>query len=196
MNVVELRRYTVFPEHRDTLVELFDSEFVESQEELGIAIVGQFRDLERPDRYVWVRAFPSMEVRGEALPAFYGGPVWKRHSAAANATMVDVDDVLLLRPVRPFPALGPRPPVGAAAPTSVVVASVYHGGRPTPVPAAVASFETLHAANNFPALPVRTDLDAFVTFQRYASLAQARADARPGAAERLLLAPTGRSRLR
>jgi hypothetical protein len=196
VDVVELRRYTVLPDRRDTLIDLFDREFVESQEELGMAILGQFRDLDRPDRFVWVRGFESMEVRGGALPAFYGGPVWKRHSAAANATMVDVDDVLLLRPVVPLPPLGTRPPVGAAPPASVVVVSVYHGERPPPARAATASFETLHATNNFPALPVRTDVDAFVTVERFGSLAQARSAAATGADERLLLAPTGRSLLR
>jgi hypothetical protein len=41
-----------------------------------------------------------MESRALSLAAFYGGPVWKAHSAAANATMIDSDNVLLLRPAR------------------------------------------------------------------------------------------------
>jgi hypothetical protein len=36
--------------------------------------------------------------RAEALAAFYSGPVWQEHHDAANATMIDSDDVLLLRP--------------------------------------------------------------------------------------------------
>jgi NIPSNAP len=193
--IIELRQYTLLPGQRDTLIELFDREFVESQEELGMSIPGQFRDLDHPDRFVWMRGFPSMAVRGEALPAFYGGPVWKEHAAAANATMVDVDDVLLLRPVSPLPVLGPRPPVGAAAPGSVVVATIYHGERPTDPGSPLACYETLHVENNFPALPVRTDVDAFVTFDRFDSLADVVPHPAP-AAERLLLSPTGRSRLR
>ena len=42
--VLELRRYTVHPGTRDTLVRLFDREFVETQEAVGMRIVGQFRD--------------------------------------------------------------------------------------------------------------------------------------------------------
>ena len=99
--VVELRQYTVRHGRRDVLIELFDREFIETQEAVGMEVIGQFRDLDRPERFVWMRGFPDMQRRREALEAFYGGPVWKAHAVAANATMVDVDDVLLLRPVAP-----------------------------------------------------------------------------------------------
>jgi hypothetical protein len=46
--VVELRRYTLRPGQRDTLVELFDDNFVESQEAVGIDLIGQFRELDDP----------------------------------------------------------------------------------------------------------------------------------------------------
>ena len=103
--VVELRQYTLKPGARDTLVEIFEAEFVESQEELGTDIGGIFHDRDDPDRFVWMRGFASMEARKAALDAFYYGPVWKEHAAAANATMIDSDDVLLLRPTDP-----PHPP--------------------------------------------------------------------------------------
>ena len=45
--VVELRQYTLRPGQRDVLIDLFDREFIESQEAEGMAIVGQFRDLVR-----------------------------------------------------------------------------------------------------------------------------------------------------
>ena len=38
-------------------------------------IVGQFRDLDDPDRFVWIRGFTDMSSRLAALPNFYGGPV-------------------------------------------------------------------------------------------------------------------------
>src|SRR5215470_11200374 len=97
--VVELRQYTLQPGQRDVLVDLFDREFVESQEAAGMAIVGQFRDLDQPDRFVWIRGFADMPSRARALASFYGGPAWRTHSAQANATMIDTDNVLLLRPV-------------------------------------------------------------------------------------------------
>ena len=49
-------------------------------------IIGQFRDLDNPDRFVWLRGFPDMATRAQVLQAFYGGPVWKAHRDIANAT--------------------------------------------------------------------------------------------------------------
>jgi hypothetical protein len=42
-----------------------------------------------------------MPSRAQALKDFYGGPVWKAHREAANATMIDSDDVLFLHPATP-----------------------------------------------------------------------------------------------
>jgi hypothetical protein len=105
--IVELRRYRLRPGRREELIELFDREFVESQEALGMRILGQFRDLDRPDDFVWLRGFDGMASRPGALAAFYGGPVWAKHRDAANATMIDSDDVLLLQTSR---TLGRWPP--------------------------------------------------------------------------------------
>jgi hypothetical protein len=44
--IVELRQYTLYPGQRDVLIDLFEREFVEHQEELGIRAIGQFRDLD------------------------------------------------------------------------------------------------------------------------------------------------------
>src|SRR6266566_2124575 len=95
--VVELRQYALHRGKRDVLIDLFDREFVETQEALGVKIIGQFRDLDHPDRFVWLRGFGDMTTRAKALTDFYGGPVWKAHREAANATMIDSDNVLLLR---------------------------------------------------------------------------------------------------
>jgi len=73
--VVELRQYRLHPGARDTLVRIFDEHFVESQERCGMCVIGQFRDLDNPDRFVWLRGFPDMGARTRALEAFYGGPV-------------------------------------------------------------------------------------------------------------------------
>lgn len=117
-NVLELRQYTLHPGQRDVLVELFEREFIEPQEAVGMHVIGTFRDLDAPDRFVWLRAFPSMAARREALQAFYFGPVWQQHREAANATMIDSDNVLLLRPVdgdAGTRAALPRPAPGATA---------------------------------------------------------------------------------
>src|SRR5688572_7346005 len=111
--IVELRQYTLHPGKRDNLIELFDREFVETQEAVGIQVIGQFRNLDDPDQFVWLRGFNDMEARAESLNAFYSGPVWKAHRDAANATMIDSDNVLLLRLAHSnsgFTLNGNRPP--------------------------------------------------------------------------------------
>ncbi|RVA26527.1 NIPSNAP family protein, partial [Mesorhizobium sp. M7D.F.Ca.US.004.03.1.1] len=55
--VVELRQYTLKPGRRDTLIDIFDGRLIEGQEDAGMTIIGQFRDLDRPDMFVWMRGF-------------------------------------------------------------------------------------------------------------------------------------------
>ena len=95
------------PGQRDILVDVFDDNFVEGQEATGIRIIGQYRDLDDPDRFVWLRSFPDMESRKESLTKLYTGPIWKAHGRVAAGTMVDSDNVLLLRPLRPDTAFAP-----------------------------------------------------------------------------------------
>jgi len=176
--IYELRQYTLHPGQRDTLIELFEREFVESQEAVGIRLVGIFRDLADSDRFVWVRGFADMESRRQALSDFYYGPVWKAFSKEANATMIDSDDVLLLRPIVEFPVT--RPPRGE-------VVTVHIGPLPAPsVPHDVlAALETIQVENTYPALPVREGEELYVWFRR---------GDHPDAT--LRLAPTERSFLR
>jgi quinol monooxygenase YgiN len=188
--VVELRQYTLHPGKRDILIDLFDREFVESQEAVGMRVIGQFRDLDDPNRFVWLRGFRDMPSRAKALKEFYGGPVWKAHREAANATMIDFDNVLLLRPAHPQSGFslerGPRPQIGASEVSKgLVVATIYSFDGPedadfvdffqrtiklavTETGATVfAYFVTENSPNTFPALPVREGGHVFVWFMRF-----------------------------
>src|SRR5438552_14959812 len=129
--IVELRQYTLHPGQRDVLIDLFDRIFVESQEALGMKVIGQFRDLDNPNRCVWLRGFQDMPSRAQALKAFYGGPVWKAHREAANATMIDSGNVLLLHPANPTSGFSPesktRPSAGSnEARSELIVATIYY----------------------------------------------------------------------
>src|SRR5688500_4471461 len=105
--IAELRRYTLHPGQRDVLIDLFERHFIESQNEVGMEVLAHYRDLDDPDAFVWFRGFRDMASRGDALPAFYlYGAAWRTHRDCANATMIDSDDVLLLREARPGSGFG------------------------------------------------------------------------------------------
>src|SRR5438552_16299764 len=188
--IVELRQYTLHPSKRDVLIDLFDREFVESQEALGMKVIGQFRDLDNPNRFVWLRGFRDMPSRAQALKDFYGGPVWKAHREAANATMNDSNNVLLLHPATPTSGFSfgnrERLRMGSnEARSELIVATIYCLEAPvdaafvqffekTVKPAVTGSgatvpayFVTEHSENTFPALPVREGENVFVWFARF-----------------------------
>jgi hypothetical protein len=186
--VIELRQYTLHPGQRDTLIELFEREFVDTQEACGMDLLGTFRDLDAPDRFVWLRGFADMETRVRALAAFYDGPAWRVHRDAANATMVEWRDVHLLRPVGFLPS---PERTGQAMDESIVVATLYFlqrdGGARfaefferamvpllwnANVPVA-ARLITEPSPNNYPRLPVREHETVFAWFARYPSSARA-----------------------
>ncbi|MES0066812.1 NIPSNAP family protein [Mesorhizobium sp. M0074] len=196
--VVELRQYTLEPGRRETLIGIFDNHLIEGQETVGMTIIGQFRDLDRPDMFVWLRGFDGMEARKTALTAFYDGPVWAAWRDAANATMIDSDDVLLLKPAWPGAGLDlsglqrlpqadlEKPSAGSDLQAIVVIR--IHQLQPglearfandfqtaaLPVLAAfgaspLAAFVTEHAENSFPRLPVRASENVFISITGFAS---------------------------
>jgi len=188
--IVELRQYTLHPGKRDVLIDLFDREFVESQEALGIKIIGQFRDEDDPNRFVWLRGFRDMASRAQQLTDFYGGPVWKAHRETANTTMIDSDNVLLLHPATPASGFSladrKRPGVGANdTRKELIVATIYYFDAPVDTsfveffektlrPALtdsgasiLACFVTEHSKNTFPILPVREGENVLVWFARF-----------------------------
>lgn len=207
--ILELRQYTLQPGRRDELIELFEREFIEAQEAAGIELAGLFRDARRPDRFVWIRGFAGMESRRTALAEFYGGPCWRTHRDAANATMIDSDDVLLLRHAAnssaPIPSGSFRGPLLAAtylfADDSQVqsfangVAARWNELLTSDGGTLLAILVTEHAANTFPQLPVREGEHAVVLLidgiepERLALQSPAPSDV-------IHLVPTSRSRMR
>lgn len=187
--VIELRQYRMKPGRRDDLIALFEREFVESQEAHGMSLLGQFRDLDAPGHFVWMRGFENMGARKAALEGFYGGPVWQAHREDANATLDDNDDVLLLKP--PVDAarldLPARQPDGTdLGPASLIGVTIQALDGPPPADFA-AGFEgevrpaleaagavvlgwmvTETAENSFPRLPVREGEQVLAWIGRFA----------------------------
>ena len=181
--IVELRQYTLRGGKRDTLIAMFEESFQQPLEDDGIHVIGTFRDLDDPDRFVWMRGFRDLASRPQVLSAFYDGPVWKSKRDAANATMLDSDNVLLLKPAAPDAGFQPAP--HAAAKDEIIGANLYYlgdvdaqtftaffdnvmrqkieqlGAQP------IARLVSADAPNNFPRLPVREHDRVFVWFARW-----------------------------
>lgn len=184
--VIELRQYKIVRGRRDAFVKLFEREFVDSQEQLGMRLIGQFRDLDDPERFTWIREFASMDTRAAPLTTFYTGPVWKAHREEANPMLDDNDNVLLLKPSGPGLGFGPlarrdRPPPNSA---KIVVATIHYlwkrpaegfssffensgrrvlEGAGAPV---LGTYVAEERPNDFPRLPVRQGEKVFVWFTR------------------------------
>jgi hypothetical protein len=189
--VVELRQYTLKPGRRDDLIALFEEYFIEGQEKYGARIIGQFRNRTNPDQFIWLRGFADMEARRQALQGFYYGPIWQEHRTAANDTIIDSDNVLLLKPARAASSfrLDPADRPAMDAPEvagGIIVATVYAFDAPVdeqvvdffakeeaPVlrgagATLLGQFVTEPGENTFPALPVREGEHVFVWLASFA----------------------------
>lgn len=176
--LVEFRSYRIVRGGIDAFVEHFENHFLASQEELGMDIVGQFRVVADPERFVWVRRYLDPSSRAASLTQFYSGPVWKEFGPRANELMLDYTDVYLLEPDASAPdfAAGHLPHSSrerrTTEPTSTVVAAFYelrNGERAIP-PRMASAFAaaagqsagaseigrlvTASVPNDFPLLPV------------------------------------------
>jgi hypothetical protein len=180
---IELRRYTLRAGMREQLIALFEREFIESQEACGMTPIGHYRDLDDDNSFVWFRGFERFEGRRAALEAFYvHSEAWRAYRDEANATMLDSDNVLLLRAARGgsgFDLRGLRRPQPEEVPSpSYVAASIRMSAAPV-TESIVADFETRvfpklrsfgrvayfvteERPNDFPRLPVREGEWAFV----------------------------------
>ncbi len=192
--IVELREYTLHPGGREKLIGVFDRHLVETQEDTGMTVIGQFRDPDRPDRFVWLRGFDNMEARKRALADFYGGPAWAARKEEANATMIAFDNVLLLRPGwlgAGFDLTGRARGACEEAVTEpdqrnrAVLLTVHHirteatgdfasiiRTEAAPLSARLGAplvgiLVSEHAENTFPRLPVRESENVLVTFQEF-----------------------------
>ena len=93
--IVEVRSYRIKPGMRDEFVRMFETRAVPAQREYGIKIVGPLLDVENPNKFVFLRSFPSLEDRERMKDAFYGGDVWKNELEAFAMPVLDSYDVIL-----------------------------------------------------------------------------------------------------
>jgi hypothetical protein len=187
--MLELRQYTLHPGRRELFVDLFDRVFADPLDATGMTVVGQFRDLDRPDRFVWMRGFQTMAARAQELAAFYDSDLWHAHRSEANASIADSDNVLLLEPASPslqFKGVPPRSPAAETDASGGLFVVTLYDTKPQALAAFGALFErslrarmeaaggtTLAAyrtstyPNNFPRLPIRVGEHIYVWVARF-----------------------------
>jgi len=211
MAIFELRNYQMQPGRTREFIRYFEENFLFSQRDEGMDVLGQFEVVGEPDRFVWIRRFADMESRLRGLSGFYGGPYWKARRNTANEMIVDSDHVHLLRSLGPADALtggisledrASEPP-GVVQDGGLVAVDFYRsepGGLDRMIQAlesreGLGRFVTETATNDFPALPVIQEENLVVTIS---SRGEGEAALQvPGVeVETLLLRPTARSLIR
>ena len=99
MRVIELRNYLIRDGMTRDFIRYFEEQFLFSQREAGMHVLGQFEVVGAPNRFVWIRGFEDMGARRQGLEGFYGGPFWQARRSEANGMILDSDEVHLLRPL-------------------------------------------------------------------------------------------------
>ena len=93
--IVEVRSYRIKPGQREAFINFFETRAVPAQHAHGMKIVGPLLDLENPNKFVFLRSFPSLEARDRMKDAFYEGELWKNELEAIAMPMIDSYDVIL-----------------------------------------------------------------------------------------------------
>jgi heme-degrading monooxygenase HmoA len=93
--VVEVRSYRIKPGRRDEFIQFFETRAVPALRSHGMKVVGPFLDLENPNKFVWLRTFPSLEERERMRTAFYEGELWKNELESIAMPMLESYDVIL-----------------------------------------------------------------------------------------------------
>jgi NIPSNAP protein len=93
--IVEVRSYRIKPGRRAEFIELFETRAVPAHRALGMQILGPLLDVENPNKFVFLRAFPSLDERERMKDAFYGSELWKNELEGLCMPMLDSYDVIL-----------------------------------------------------------------------------------------------------
>jgi NIPSNAP protein len=106
--IVEVRSYRIKPGHRAEFVQLFQTRAVPALRAHGMKVMGPLLDVENPNKFVWLRSFPSLEDRDRMKDAFYGSDLWKNELEGIAMPMIDSYDVILCETTPGYVFDGPR----------------------------------------------------------------------------------------
>jgi hypothetical protein len=93
--IVEVRSYRIAPGRREEFLEFFQTRSIPALRAHGMEVMGPFVDLENPNKFVWLRLYPSLEDRDRMRSAFYEGDIWKNELEAIAMPMLESYDVTL-----------------------------------------------------------------------------------------------------
>jgi quinol monooxygenase YgiN len=93
--IVEVRAYRIKPGHRDEFLKMFETRAVPALRSHGMKILGPLLDVENPNKFVFLRSFPSLDERDRMKNEFYGGELWKNELEAIAMPLIDSYDVIL-----------------------------------------------------------------------------------------------------
>lgn len=93
--IVEVRSYRIKPGHRAEFIKLFESRAIPALRDYGMQVVGPMLDVENPNKFVFLRSFPSLEERERMKDAFYGSELWRNELEKLAMPLLDSYDVIL-----------------------------------------------------------------------------------------------------
>ncbi|HXD32685.1 MAG TPA: NIPSNAP family protein [Pyrinomonadaceae bacterium] len=93
--IVEVRSYRIKPGRRAEFIEFFETRSVPALRDHGMKVIGPLLDLENPNKFVFLRSFPSLEERERMKDAFYEGELWKNELEQIAMPMIESYDVIL-----------------------------------------------------------------------------------------------------
>jgi len=93
--IVEVRSYRIKPGKRAEFINLFEKRAIPALRSYGMKIIGPLLDVENPNKFVFLRSFPSLEARDQMKDDFYGSDLWKNELEHLAMPMLDSYDVIL-----------------------------------------------------------------------------------------------------
>jgi len=93
--IVEVRSYRIKPKCRAEFIEFFETRAIPALRSHGMKVMGPLLDLENPNKFVWMRSFPSLEERDRMKTDFYEGELWKNELESIAMPLLESYDVIL-----------------------------------------------------------------------------------------------------
>lgn len=98
--VIEIRQYRIAQGQRARFAKFFVERSLPPLLRYGMAVYGQFDDVDDETNFVWLRGFPSLVERDCRKAEFYGSKLWLEELQDEAFSMIeDYSNVLLAAPV-------------------------------------------------------------------------------------------------